>query len=37
MMKSYKTLYKIQAATFMGGLRAQPTYTLVKDKNKLAC
>ena len=37
MLKSYKTAYTIRATAFMGGLRAQPTYTFVKDKNKLAC
>ena len=37
MMKSNKTIYTIQAAAFMGGLKAQPTYTFVKDKNKLVC
>ena len=37
MMKSYKTVYTIRATTFMSGLRAEPTYTFVKDKNKLVC
>ena len=29
-MKSYKTVYTIQAAAFMGGLRAWPTYAISK-------